>query len=192
MADVRQPVVSMASNEVRIIGGKWRGRKLVFPDLPDLRPTLGRVRETLFNWLQADIRGSRCLDLFAGSGALGFEAMSRGAATVTLVDSSRRAVRSLEDNARKLEAEGIAVICARADEALRRAVGPWDIIFLDPPFRSSQLAEILELIRGAGALAEDGLVYFEAPRREPLEIGQWRQLKAGTAGETQFGLLASP
>jgi 16S rRNA (guanine966-N2)-methyltransferase len=182
----------MASNEVRIIGGKWRGRKLVFLDQTDLRPTLGRVRETLFNWLRADVDGSRCLDLFAGSGALGFEALSRGAATVTFVDTSRRAARSIEDNARKLGAEGITVICSRADQVLRRGAEPWDIIFLDPPFSSGQLTDVLNLIRTTQTLAENGLIYLEAPRREPLELGDWRQLKHGEAGETQFGLLASP
>jgi len=182
----------MAGNEVRIIGGKWRGRKLVFPDQPDLRPTLGRVRETLFNWLQGELLGSRCLDLFAGSGALGFEALSRGAAEVAFVDSSRRAVRCLQENAVKLGANGVTVLCADADTALRRLQGPWNIIFLDPPFQRFEAAGILEHIRSAGALAEDGVIYLEAPRRIPLELGDWRLIKHSRAGETQFGLLASP
>jgi 16S rRNA (guanine966-N2)-methyltransferase len=182
----------MASNEVRIIGGKWRGRKLVFPDQADLRPTLGRVRETLFNWLRRDVAGSRCLDLFAGSGALGFEALSRGAAAVTFVDSSRRAVRSIQENAHRLGAEHVTIVCSDAERVLRRSREPWDIIFLDPPFRASVVTRVLELIGELGAVAQDGFIYLEAPRRETLELSGWREVKRGNAGETQFGLLASP
>lgn len=182
----------MASNEVRIIGGKWRGRKLVFPDRRDLRPTLGRVRETLFNWLRSDVPHSRCLDLYAGSGALGFEAASRGAAQVMLVDGDRRVVRSLRDNAARLEADNVTVVCERAERLLRRQTGPWDIIFLDPPFHGQVLAHALELVAAAGTLAADGLVYVEAPRRESLPAAGWRQIRHARAGDTQFGLLASP
>jgi len=183
----------MGSNAVRIIGGKWRGRKLVFPDRPDLRPTLGRVRETLFNWLRADIDGSRCLDLFAGSGALGFEALSRGAASVVFVDADRRAVRSLEDNVARLEAgERATVIAGRAERVLRRSSEPFDVIFVDPPFAGADLAAALEKIRATGALAEHGLVYFEAPRRLAVDTSGWRQVKHATAGDAQFGLLATP
>jgi 16S rRNA (guanine966-N2)-methyltransferase len=183
---------SMASNEVRIIGGNFRGRKLVFPDRRDLRPTLGRVRETLFNWLVADVPGSRCLDLFAGSGALGFEAASRGAASVTLVESDRRAAESLERNAARFGAANVTVLCDRAERVLRRGGGPWDVIFLDPPFQQDRLAEMLELIRATGALAAGGLVYVEGPRREALPTGEWRLLRHGDAGDTQFALLAPP
>lgn len=180
-------------NEVRIIGGNFRGRKLTFPDLPDLRPTLGRVRETLFNWLRADVAGSRCLDLFAGSGALGFEALSRGAASVTFVEIDRTAARSLTDNAARLSvSDRVEVIRGRADDALRRAEGSWDIVFLDPPFRQHRAVTLLETLAESGALAEPGLVYVEGPRREPLPTGPWRRLKESTAGDTRFGLLATP
>jgi len=183
----------MGSNAVRIIGGKWRGRKLVFPDRPDLRPTLGRVRETLFNWLRADIDGSRCLDLFAGSGALGFEALSRGAAKVVFVDSDRRAVRSLEDNAARLEAgDGATVICGRAERVLRSNAEPSDVIFVDPPFAAADLVTVLEQIRTSGALKATGLVYFEGPRRVAIDTAGWREIKHATAGDAQFGLLATP
>ena len=182
----------MASNEVRIIGGKWRGRKLAFPDEPQLRPTLGRVRETLFNWLRSDVPGSRCLDLFAGSGALGFEALSRGAAAVTFVDSNRRVARCLEENARKLAADNALVICSPAERVLRRAPEQWDIIFLDPPFQGFCAADVLVLIREEKALAAEGLIYLEAPRREALQLTHWVQVKHGQAGDTQFALLASP
>ncbi|MEQ8858297.1 MAG: 16S rRNA (guanine(966)-N(2))-methyltransferase RsmD [Pseudomonadales bacterium] len=181
------------ANEVRIIGGNFRGRKLVFPDLPDLRPTLGRVRETVFNWLRADVADSRCLDLFAGSGALGFEALSRGAATVTFVDSSRRVIRCLRDNADKLAvADRVELVCGRAEAVLRRGAGPWDIVFLDPPFRADALIRTLDALADCAALAEGGLVYVEAPRRDALPSGRWRALKEATAGDTRFGLLATP
>lgn len=184
----------MASNEVRIIGGKWRGRKLVFPDRDHLRPTLGRVRETLFNWLRNDLDDARCLDLFAGSGALGFEALSRGAAEVTFVDSDRRAVRALMDNARRLEAGGqVQIVCAPAERFLKREAGAvWDLIFLDPPFASTSLTAVLTLIRTSQILREEGLIYVEAPRREPLPDADWTRLKHATAGDAQFGLLAAP
>ncbi len=181
----------MASNEVRIIGGKWKGRKLAFPARADLRPTLGRVRETLFNWLRADVPDSRCLDLFAGSGALGFEALSRGAAHVTFGDSDRRAVQALRDNALRLEAGAAARIhCCRAERLLAREAGPWDIVFLDPPFRSSLLAPLLDQPLRA-ALTADGVVYVEAPERAGLEFPGWTLVKSGRAGDTRFGLLAS-
>jgi 16S rRNA (guanine966-N2)-methyltransferase len=186
---------SMASNEVRIIGGKWRGRKIVFPSRQDLRPTLGRVRETLFNWLRCDISGSRCLDLFAGSGALGFEAASRGAAAVTLVEHDRRAARSLKDNATRLDADNVTVICDKAERVLGRHPGPWDIIFVDPPFQQVQQAALtatLDAIATAAALAPHGLVYVEAPRRAQLPVAGWRQVRHAHAGDTQFGLLATP
>jgi 16S rRNA (guanine966-N2)-methyltransferase len=181
----------MASNEVRIIGGKWRGRKLVFPAERHLRPTLGRVRETLFNWLAADVPGSRCLDLFAGSGALGFEALSRGARAVTFVESNSRVARSLEENAARLGADGATVLRARAEQALRRLTGPWDIVFLDPPFGHAVLADLLGRLTEAGCLAPEGLVYVEWPRRECLTVEHWREIKHARAGDTQFGLLAS-
>jgi 16S rRNA (guanine966-N2)-methyltransferase len=181
---------SMASNEVRIIGGNWRGRKIVFPDRQDLRPTLGRVRETLFNWLRADVPGSRCLDLFAGSGALGFEAASRGAAAVTLVESDRRVARCLRENAARLDAHNVTVVCEPAERLLRRRGGPWDIIFVDPPFQQHVLVAVLDAIAATQALAPDGLLYVEAPRREVLSGARWRQVKHGRAGDTQFGLLA--
>lgn len=182
----------MASNTVRIIGGKWRGRKLRFPDAPDLRPTLGRVRETVFNWLREPIEGARCLDLFAGSGALGFEALSRGAASVTFVDSRREVVRRLRDNADLLGAESVTLICSRAERVLRQADTPWDVIFVDPPFDENALPEVLAAVADNGLLAEGGLVYYEASRHRALDLAPWREVKQAFAGETRFGLLATP
>lgn len=182
-----------SNNEVRIIGGKWRGRKLAFPRHRDLRPTLGRVRETLFNWLRADITECRCLDLFAGSGALGFEAASRGAGAVTLVDSDRTVCRNLREHAQRFGADTqIRVVCATAAAFLHREAGPWDLIFLDPPFRQGALRDALDTITATGALAANGLIYVEVARRDLMPAEGWRQVKHGRAGDTQFGLLATP
>lgn len=186
----------MAANEVRIIGGNWRGRKLSFPSLGSLRPSLGRVRETLFNWLRDDVRGSRCLDLYAGSGALGFEALSRGAATVTFVDSHPRVVRALRENAARLGVSSCTIVRSSARKFLERArsgngtdLRGWDIIFLDPPFGSGELPAALESIRDDGILAPGGVLYFEASRHTLLDLSGWRQIRHRTAGDSQFGLL---
>jgi 16S rRNA (guanine966-N2)-methyltransferase len=181
----------MAVNEVRIIGGKWRGRKLRFPDVPGLRPTLGRVRETLFNWLAPSIQGSHCLDLFAGSGALGFEALSRGAAHVTMVEANRRAAQALRENAAKLDtdAESCRIVLLSAARFLRETTAQWEVIFLDPPFATGALAATLGAIRQRHCLASGGVVYFELPRRHVSEFEGFEAFKAGAAGDTRFGLL---
>lgn len=185
----------MASNEVRIIGGKWKGRKLRFPDSIGLRPTLGRVRGSLFNWLAADIQGARCLDLYAGSGALGLEALSRGAAEVVLVERNRKVAQALKRNAALLDANARIVI-APARTFLRTARGPWQLIFLDPPFESNELGAVLELIAARELLSPGGRVYLERRKQatfgvgEPPESGGWRTLKHSHAGDSQFGLLA--
>jgi 16S rRNA (guanine966-N2)-methyltransferase len=190
----------MASNEVRIIGGKWKGRKLRFPDSAGLRPTLGRVRGSLFNWLRADTQDAKCLDLYAGSGALGFEALSRGAAEVVFVERNRKVAQALERNILLLDANA-KVVVAPAARYLRNAVGPWDLIFLDPPYESDELDRILTLIATQGKLSDNGRVYFERPGKEVLAVDShtlsrssagWRMLKHSHAGDNQFGLLARP
>jgi len=182
----------MAANEMRIIGGNWKGRKLRFPDAHGLRPTLGRVRETLFNWLNARVAGSRCLDLFAGSGALGFEALSRGAASVTLVDDNRRTAQALRENAAMLGAGAACTIsCMAAGRFLRQPAPAWDVVFLDPPFDAALLHDTLRQIRAAGCLSAGGVVYFELPRRSPAVFDGFSVLKEGTAGDTRLGLLVA-
>ena len=186
----------MARNEVCIIGGKWKGRKLKLPAKGSLRPTLGRVRETLFNWLAGRIEGSRCLDLFAGSGALGFEALSRGAGWAALVDSDRDCARRMRESAEQLGAGNCLV---RRQSALgflnssasagQGAAGPWDIVFLDPPFASGLLPKALAALRGEGLLSADAWVYFEAERRAALRFDGWEPIKQGAAGDARFGLL---
>ncbi len=177
----------MASNEVRIISGLWRGRKLRFPASPGLRPTLGRARETLFNWLQADIRDARCLDLYAGSGALGFEALSRGALAVTFVERDRRVSQALTANAERLATSAATVVNRSAEQFLRRATGPWDVVFFDPPFASGNTDAILAQV--LALTGPEGLVYVERPLREPLPCPT-RLHKQGKAGDCHFGLLS--
>lgn len=181
----------MADNAVHIIGGKWKGRKLRFPAANGLRPTLGRTRESLFNWLAGELHHARCLDLFAGSGALGFEALSRGAASMTFVEKNRNVATALKDNIEQLQAVNADVFSLPAKRFLPKADAPWDIIFLDPPFASSEFQEALDAIRQYDLLLPDGLVYFERPRLSPLCLSDhWQVRKAAHAGETQFGLLA--
>src|SRR6202035_482227 len=134
-------------NSVRIIAGACRGRRIHFPDLPDLRPTPDRVRETLFNWLQHSLTGTRCLDLFAGSGALGLEALSRGAAEVVFVEQFPAASRTLQEQLVRLGGEGKGrVMEMGAARFLRTSVKPFDVAFLDPPFGKDALAEYIPML----------------------------------------------
>ncbi len=171
----------MAKNELRIISGKWRGRKLRFTDRPQLRPTLGRARETLFNWLGSDLGGQRCLDLFAGSGALGFEAASRGADFVQFVEKDRLACNALRANALELGASNTRVACTEAGRFLRSEHSLWDLVFLDPPFRSPLLDKTLTAL--LPHLAPEATVYWEAhePPMLPTGLVAHKQQRAGDA-----------
>jgi 16S rRNA (guanine966-N2)-methyltransferase len=181
---------------LRIVAGNWRSRVLEIADVPGLRPTSERVRETLFNWLAPRIQGARCLDLFAGTGALGFEALSRAAAEVTFVEKSRRAVRMLQENASKLGATGATIHEGDAMEFLQ-GVAPqaYDLIFLDPPFAGELLGRACERIAATGTLVRGGFVYLEQARDQtlpPLPHG-WEILKDKTAGQVRYLLArASP
>ncbi len=172
-------------NQVRIIGGTWRSRILRFPDLPGLRPTPDRVRETLFNWLGQRLDGQRCLDLFAGSGALGFEAASRGAAEVVMVEHDPRALAALVRNAHALGATQVHILRADALGYLEGDCGRFDLILLDPPFASGLLAPALA--RAATRLAPGGRIYAEFGTRPDLTA--WRILREGRAGQSHFCLL---
>lgn len=173
-------------NKVRIIGGSHRRRLIEFPDAEGLRPTPDRVRETLFNWLGQTLDGRRCLDLFAGSGALGFEAASRGATEVVMVERNRAVYRSLQENVKKL---GFANIALRAEDGLEfvlRQGGVFDVIFLDPPFQSDYLPKLLPLL--ADKLAQGGVVYVESG--EMFEPGSaWQVIKRARAGAVFYQLL---
>jgi len=179
------------SNQLRIIAGRWRGRKLGFPNIAGLRPTSDRVRETLFNWLQALVPGSSCLDLFAGSGALGFEAASRGAADVIMVERSALAVGSLRENVARLEADNIIVT---REDALTFLQGPpkaRDLVFLDPPFESAIIETCCLLLENHGWLATEAFVYLEMDRDAPMPRvpSTWRLYRQGKAGRVAFLLM---
>ncbi len=179
---------------LRIVAGKWRSRLLDIADVPGLRPTSERIRETLFNWLAPSIQGARCLDLFAGTGALGFEALSRGAATVVFVDSSRRAINAIENSVQTLHAAGASVHCGDAEAYLRTASREsFDIVFLDPPFADDRLEDVCRLIDELGLLAPGGRVYLEQDRAKPaIELpGRWSLLRDKTAGNVRYRLAAA-
>jgi 16S rRNA (guanine966-N2)-methyltransferase len=178
--------------ELRIIAGALRGRRWPVPEVEGLRPTPDRVRETLFNWLAPHIAGRRVLDLFAGSGALGFEALSRGAAEVTLVERDRRALAVLRETAQRF---GLANARIEAAEALgflgRQPAGAFGLVFLDPPFRAGLLEPALEVIGERGLLAPGGFCYVELPADAtlpPLPRG-WVVHRTGRAGEVGYHLL---
>ena len=176
---------------MRIIGGLFRGRNLEFPDLAGLRPSLGRTRETLFNWLAPSIRNTRCLDLYAGSGALGFEALSRGAAQATMVDSSSQVAQALSDSAAQLglDASQVTVQHSTAERFLQSAPAPFDLIFLDPPFADRVLSDVLAQIEQLDLLSSDGMIYYEASRQTIFDPGTLVSHRRGQAGGYQYGLL---
>ncbi len=175
-----------ADNRVRIIGGQYRRRLLDFPGGGGLRPTADRVRETLFNWLGQDLPGWRCLDLFAGSGALGFEAASRGAARVVMIERDRAAHEALERNRAMLGASAVELVFADALAWLAGNRESFDLIFVDPPFDSGRAAPVLADL--ARHLGPDGLVYVE--QENPVEAPPGFIIhRSGRAGRSHFALL---
>src|SRR5271168_1520257 len=182
---------SAGRNSVRIIAGNWRGRRVNFPDIPGLRPTPDRVRETLFNWLQHSIADTRVLDLFAGSGALGLEALSRGAREAVFVEQFPAAARTLQEQLVRFGAAGKGRILEMgAARFLRNPGEPFDIAFLDPPFGTNALAEYIPLLDGGEWLKVGGLVYLENERAAgvPVLPGYWELLKSKSAGEVGYHL----
>lgn len=177
-------------NELRIIAGRWRGRRLRFPDAEGLRPTGDRIRETLFNWLQPWIVGARCLDLFAGSGALGLEALSRGAAAVTFVERARPVADAICANLLALGAQGARVLEMDAARFLAGKDEPYDVVFLDPPFGSDIIGSCCERLEDGGWLAEDARIYFEQDRTRTLPPlpRNWELYRSGRAGQVDFHL----
>jgi 16S rRNA (guanine966-N2)-methyltransferase len=182
--------VGRARNELRIIGGKWRGRRIRFPAVEAIRPTPDRVRETLFNWLQHVIAGSRCLDLFAGSGALGLEALSRGARQVVFVDREREVIGQLRQTLTVLGATGARLIALDAQRFLDGDAQPFDVVFLDPPFTTEYLPEICAALEARGWLSARAYIYIEQPShvRPPTLPASWNLLKSGRAGEVGYHL----
>lgn len=177
-------------NEFRIIAGKWRRRRLQFPELPDIRPSPDRVRETLFNWLRETLPNARCLDLFAGSGALGLEALSRGAASVLFVDRQRRVIVALQAHLTALQAAGGATRQSDALKFLEGAPQAFDIVFLDPPFGSALLGEAVSALRRPGWLTPNAHIYMEYPKGSaPAFPDDWEVMRRGRAGQVGFGLV---
>lgn len=174
------------SGRVRIVGGVWRSRLIGVPSRPGLRPTPERVRETLFNWLGQDLTGLACLDLFAGSGALGFEAASRGAARVVLVEEDRAAIETLRASRAALDATKVEVVAANAIVYLAAATERFDVVFLDPPFRQNLLSAVLPVL--PPRLAPSARVYLEAALPLPVSA-PWHELRRKRAGQVSYQLL---
>ena len=182
-----------ATPQLRVIGGQWRGRKLQFPDRPGLRPTGDRIRETLFNWLGPHLQNAKCLDLFAGSGALGIEALSRGAAHCDFVDADREAITTVGQHLNTLDAtECSTVSCDIAARYLHQTNDTWDIVFVDPPFDARLGESTLTLLANTERLAEASRVYFETSRSqpEPVPEGLYDVLREKTTGDVCYRLLS--
>lgn len=184
-------------SKLNIIGGDWRSRKISFEEVPGLRPTPARVRETLFNWLQYDIVASRCLDLYAGSGALGFEAASRGAKTVVQVENNPTACDYLKANARTLAATQIQIVQMDVLHFLATEAKVFDIVFLDPPFHLNLASQTCHVLETNGWLAANAKIYVETEcknaEKRPFQLidmpDNWQLLKQKTAGEVQYHLF---
>lgn len=174
---------------IRIIGGLYRGKKLHFPDIEGLRPTPDRVRETLFNWLMNDIKGSYCLDAFAGSGALGLEAYSRGANQVVLIEQSHIAFSQLQKNISHFHSSNLVLKKTDTLLYLQQTKEQFDIIFLDPPFAKNFIPQCLEHILQYNVLKPGGLVYIESPNFIETNPLQWLEIKSKKAGQVFYSLL---
>jgi 16S rRNA (guanine966-N2)-methyltransferase len=179
------------SRELRIIAGAQRGRKLRFPDMAQIRPTPDRVRETLFNWLAPQIVGARCLDLFAGSGALGLEALSRGAAQVVFVEHDATAAAAIRACLADWKVAGGKVIGGEALQFLAGAQQTFDVVFLDPPFAGDLLARAAAGLARNALVAPGGAIYVEAAADQPLPDwpAAWQPQRTGKAGEVGYHLL---
>lgn len=177
-----------APGRVRIIGGTLRGSKLDVPDVPGLRPTPDRVRETLFNWLLPVIAGARCLDLFAGTGALGIEALSRGAASVDFVETDPQLAELLRANLVRLK-QGARVVRSDAQRFLAETESVYDVAFLDPPFGADLWTLTAQALEVHGRLQADAWIYVESPAGEPLALpAQWTLRREGRAGAVRYAL----
>src|SRR3990167_3389068 len=175
---------------VRISAGEWRGRRLKVPDVKEVRPTPDRVRETVFNWLVPYIPGSYCLDLFAGSGVLGFEALSRGAQEVVMVDQSKEVIDLLQKEKIDFSAHHALIYQARVPEGLKQPTRPFDIVFLDPPFRSNLLLPCCFYLEEYGFLASSAYLYLEAETiiKDNELTPHWHILKCKHAGQVVYHL----
>ena len=178
---------------MRIIAGKWRRRRIRFDSALNIRPTTDAARETLFNWLQDNIEESVCLDLFAGSGVLGFEALSRGAKQAVLVDSNRHCIRDLHQNSVDLGAENCEIVHSNALKFLRKSALQFNLVFVDPPFRTGLAMDVLSLLQARTCLHPDARVYLEVEREFKLDqiATGWEILRQHQAGSRLHCLLSS-
>ncbi|RAW65038.1 MULTISPECIES: 16S rRNA (guanine(966)-N(2))-methyltransferase [unclassified Photorhabdus] len=176
--------------QIRIIGGKWRGRKLPVPDSPGLRPTTDRVRETLFNWLAPIIQEAHCLDCYAGSGALGLEALSRYAAQVTLIEYEHNIAKQLSANLDLLNAQNAEVINDSALTYLSQLGTSYEVVFLDPPFRKGMLSETIKLLEEQNWLADESWIYVEAESESTaIDVPvNWQLHREKVAGQVAYRL----
>ncbi len=177
---------------LRIVAGNWRSRLLEIAEVPGLRPTSARIRETVFNWLAPRIAGARCLDLFAGTGALGLEALSRGAADCVFVEKSAKAAQTLRANIATLQAENAVILELSAANFLQQGRStPFDIVYLDPPFAADMLPDLCRLIEESSILADHARIYIEEDRSQPeLELPEsWQLLKTKNSGNVRYSLL---
>ncbi len=184
-------MVRVTENTLRIIGGQWSGRKLLFPKVDAIRPTPDRVRETLFNWLAPIIPGANCLDLFTGSGALGFEALSRGAASVTMCDSNPTIISTLKQHAVLLKTTGGVFLQTDALSFLKRNTQKFDVIFLDPPFASDLLKQCFEILSKSDYLNSGAMIYVETHSKEvlPPVPDNWSDHRSKKAGDVAYYLF---
>lgn len=184
---------AQTAGSVQIIGGKWRSRKLKITATDGLRPTGSRIRETLFNWLTPYMGGARCLDLFAGSGALCFEALSRGAKNCTALENNPAAISQLTNNKALLNADDLVIVATDTRRFLSANLerGQFDIVFLDPPFDQKLHNGIVQLLTEGSWLAKNALIYYELPAMEAYSMpSNWQLLKDKTAGKVRFCLFS--
>jgi len=190
----KQKTRSSPDGRLRIVAGKWRSRFVPVADVPGLRPTSERIRETLFNWLTPALDGAGCLDLFAGTGALGLEALSRGAGSVVFVENSSLAVKTLRESLETLNATGATISETDALDYLRRdEARPFDIVFLDPPFAADLAPELCRLLAERGWLAEGAHIYLEQDRKQQIPVlpASWKLLREKTAGNVRYSLTSA-
>ena len=182
------------ANRVRIIGGQWRGRKLEFPDVDGLRPTTDPIRETLFNWLQPHLPQSNCLDLYAGSGVLGFEAASRGAKNVLMVEKNVHIIKALRTNKELINTDNVQLMHRSAIDYLKqkRKAGDvrFDVVFLDPPFKQNELLECTKWLEDNGCLSDDAVIYIECERKLDVDFlpANWTEYRYKTTGQVSYYL----
>lgn len=188
----RKPQNNRPGGFVRIISGQWRGRKLPVHDVEGLRPTTDRVKETLFNWLAQDIYQSKCLDLFAGSGGLSFEALSRGAESVTMLELDKKAANQLEQNLKTVGAKNATVVNGDSLTFLSQQGRAHDLVFIDPPFRKDLIQDVIAALENNGWLAPHAMIYIEAEKElgNLITPSHWHLNREKTAGQVCYRLFA--